>query len=68
MRNYPSPFFTKNDSTGANLQNNLPELHELLHGFFDQIRLNVIVSEKKVMDFDREDLQIAGQRQVDLRV
>ena len=60
-------FFVKDDSTRVNLQNNLPELHELLHGFFDQIRLNVIVSEKKVMDFDREDLQIAGQRRVDLK-
>jgi hypothetical protein len=61
-------FFVKDDSNRADIQNNLPELHELLHGFFDQIRLNVIVSEKKVMDFDREDLQIAGQRRVDLRV
>ena len=61
-------FFVKDDSTRVNLQNNLPELHELLHGFFDQIRLNVIVSEKKVMDFDREDLLVAGDRKVDLRV
>ena len=61
-------FFVKDDTTRVNLQNNLPELRELLHGFFDQIRLNVIVSEKKVMDFDREDLQIAGQRRVDLRI
>ena len=61
-------FFVKDDSTRVNLQYNLPELHELLHGFFDQIRLNVIVSEKKVTDFDREDLQITGDRRVDLRV
>jgi hypothetical protein len=61
-------FFVKDDSTRVNLQNNLPELRELLHGFFDQIRLNVIVSKKKVMDFDREDLLVAGDRKVDLRV
>ncbi len=61
-------FFVKDDSTRVNLQNNLPELRELLHGFFDQIRLDVIVSKKKVMDFDREDLQIGGQKRVDLRV
>ena len=61
-------FFVKDDSTKLNLQNHLPELHELLHGFFDQIRLNVTVSEKKVTNFDHEDLQIAGQRRVDLRV
>jgi hypothetical protein len=58
----------KDDSTKVNLQNHLPELHELLHGFFDQTRLNVTVSEKKVTNFDREDLQIAGQRRVDLRI
>jgi hypothetical protein len=61
-------FFVKDDSTRVNLQNNLPELRELLHGFFGQIRLDVIVSKKKVMDFDREDLQITDQRRVDLRV
>ena len=61
-------FFVKDDSTSVNLQNNLPELHGLLHGFFDQIRLNVVISEKKVTNFDHEDLQIAGQRRVDLRV
>jgi hypothetical protein len=61
-------FFVKDDSTSVNIQNNLPELHELLHGFFDQIRLNVIISEKKVTNFDHEDLQIEGQRRVDLRV
>jgi len=61
-------FFVKDDSTRVNLQNNLPELRELLHGFFGQIRLDVIVSKKKVMDFDREDLLVAGDRKVDLRV
>ena len=61
-------FFVKDDSTKLNLQNHLPELHELLYGFFDQIRLNVTVSDKKVTNFDHEDLQIAGQRRVDLRV
>jgi hypothetical protein len=61
-------FFVKDDSTRVNLQNNLPELHERLHGFFDQIRLNVIVSEKKVTNFDHEDHQIAGKRRVDLRI
>ena len=68
MKQLSINFFVKDDSTRVNLQNNIPELHELLHGFFDQIRLNVIVSEKKVMDFDREDLLFAGDRKVDLRV
>ena len=61
-------FFVEDNGTKADLQEKLFELHELLQGSFDLIRLNVVVSEKKVKDFDREDLQIAGQGRVDLRV
>ena len=61
-------FFVKEDSVKIKLQENFPELQELLHGFFNQILLKVIVSEKKVTDFDREDLQFAGDRRVDLRI
>ena len=61
-------FFVKDNSAKVSIQENLPELQGLLHGFFDQILLKAIVSDKKVMDFDREDLQVAGDRQVDLRI
>jgi hypothetical protein len=61
-------FFVKDNLSKVNIQENLPELQGLLHGFFDQILLKAIVSKKKVMDFDREDLQVAGDRQVDLRI
>ena len=61
-------FFVKDDATKVDLQENLIELQELLHETFEQIRLNVIVSKKKVMDFDSEDLQITDDRRVDLRV
>ena len=61
-------FFVKDNVTKVNLQEKLFELHELLQGSFDQIRLNVVVSEKKIKDFDTEDLQMAGDRRVDLRV
>ncbi len=61
-------FFVKEDPAKIKLQENFPELQELLHGFFNQILLRVIVSEKKVTDFDREDLKFAGDRRVDLRI
>ncbi len=61
-------FFVKEDPVKAKIQENFLELQELLHGFFNQLRLKVNVSEKKVTDFDREDFQGAGDRQVDLRV
>ena len=40
----------------------------MLHVFFNQIGLKVSVSEKKVIDFDHEDFQVNGDKQVDLRV
>ena len=61
-------FFVTKDSVKVKIQENFLELQELLHGFFNQIRVKVIVSEKKVTDFDREDFQVTGDRQVDLRV
>jgi hypothetical protein len=61
-------FFVKEDSVKVKIQENFLDLQELLHGFFNQILLKVIVSEKKVTDFDHEDLQVTGDRQVDLRV
>ena len=61
-------FFVKDDATKTDLQEKLGELHEFLQGSFDQIRLNVVVSKKKVKDFDSEDLQITRDRRVDLRV
>ena len=61
-------FFVKEESVKVKIQENFLELQELLHGFFNQILLKVIVSEKKVTDFDREDFQVSGDRQVDLRI
>ncbi len=61
-------FFVKEDPVKAKIQENFLELQELLHGFFNQLQLKVNVSEKKVTDFDREDFQGAGDRQVNLRV
>ena len=61
-------FFVKEDSVKVKIQENFLELQELLQVFFNQILLKVIVSEKKVTDFDHEDLQISGDRRVDLRI
>ena len=61
-------FFVKEESVKAKIQKNFLELQKLLHGFFNQILLKVIVSEKKVADFDHEDRQVSGDSRVDLRV
>jgi hypothetical protein len=61
-------FFVKENLVKVKIQKNFLELQELLHAFFNQILLKVIVSEKKVTDFDHEDFEITGDRQVDLRI
>jgi len=61
-------FFVKEESVKSKIQKNFLELQKLLHGFFNQILLKVIVSEKKVADFDHEDRQVSGDSRVDLRV
>ena len=61
-------FFVKNSSTKIKIQENIPDLQEFLNPFFDQTLLRVIVSEKKIKDFDHEDLQTTSDRRVDLRI
>ena len=61
-------FFVTKPSTQIRIQENYSELRELLDSLFDQIQLKIKVSETKVRDFDRPIVQIAGDRQVDLRI
>jgi len=61
-------FFVTEPSTKIKIQENYTELQELLYNLFDQIQLKIKVSETKVRDFDRPIVQIAGDRQVDLRI
>ena len=61
-------FFVTEPSTKIKIQENYTELRELLYNLFDLIQLKIKVSETKVRDFDRPIVQIAGDRQVDLRI
>jgi len=61
-------FFVTESSTQIKIQENYSELRELLDSLFDQIQLKIKVSETKVRDFDRPIVQIANDRQVDLRI
>ena len=61
-------FYVTEPSARAAIQENYQELHDLLHGLFDQIQLKVNVSEKRVKDFDRPDIHMAGNQKVDLRI
>lgn len=61
-------FYVKDQPIKTKLQEQYFELQELLAPFFDQLFLRVMVSPKKIKDFDHEEIQVAGDRRVDLRI
>ena len=61
-------FFVKDPSVETRIREKFPDLQELLNPFFNHILLEVMVSEKKIKDFEHEDLQIDPDGRVDLRV
>jgi len=61
-------FYVTEPSAMIEIKENYRELETLLHDLFDQIQLKVKVSRKRVEDFDRPDVQRAGDRTVDLRI
>jgi len=61
-------FIVKDRHTKTELREHCSELQELLKPFFDQLSLRIVVSEKKIKAFDREDINIAGDKRVDLRI
>jgi hypothetical protein len=61
-------FFVKDQSTKTKIQENCLDLQELLNPFFNQILVRVIVSEKKIKNFDHEDVQTTSDRKVDVLI
>ena len=61
-------FFVKTEMARLKIQHYQTDLQHLLSPFFDQTVLRVVISEKKIDDFEREDIWIANDRRVDLRI
>ena len=61
-------FFVTEPLTKVKIQDNFQELDDLLGGLFDHIHLKVHVSAQRVRDFDRAEIQMAGNQQVDIRI
>lgn len=61
-------FFVKDPTTRTKIQENCLDLQEILNPFFNQILVRVIVSERKIKDFDREDIQNTSDRKVDVLI
>jgi hypothetical protein len=61
-------FYVTKPAASIEIHKNYQELHDLIDHLFDQVQLTVKVSEKRVKDFDRPDIQTAGSQRVDLRI
>lgn len=61
-------FFVKNHNIRDRIETGLGEIREPLDGMFDYLVLKVYVSEKKITQFDTEDLEMPGSRILDVKV
>ena len=61
-------FFVKDQTARSRILKYQTDLQHLLNPFFNQTLLRVVISEKKIDDFEQEDAQIANDRRVDLRI
>lgn len=61
-------FFVKSQLAYRKIMQYQMDIQQLLNPLFNQTVLRVVVSERKIDDFEREDVQIAGEQRVDLRV
>ncbi|UCF95372.1 MAG: hypothetical protein JSW39_14885 [Desulfobacterales bacterium] len=67
-KNLTITFFVKNAETQKVVEANFPVLTPQLNHHFNNLMLRAVVSENKILEFDREDRSLAGDRRVDLRV
>lgn len=70
QKNLNITFFVKNHQVREKIQSHVPEVKENLEDWFDYLVLKVIVSERKITEFDTEDLdiQVVTRRMVDVKV
>jgi hypothetical protein len=61
-------FFVKNEVNKNLFENHFEEIRESLNPLFDYLVLKAIVSEQKIQEFHHEELDLAGDRQIDLRI
>jgi len=61
-------FFVKNQSIKTKIKEDYQELQKLLSPFFNQTLMRVIVSGKKIKEFDHEDVASTSDRRVDVRI
>ena len=61
-------FFVKDEVNKKQFENHFEEIRESLDSLFDYLVLKAVVSEQKIQEFHREELDLGGDRQIDLRI
>ena len=61
-------FFVKDEVNKKQFENHFEEIRESLDSLFDYLVLKAVVSEQKIQEFHREELDLEGDRQIDLRI
>jgi hypothetical protein len=61
-------FFVKNDASKTYFERHYKDIREPLDSMFNYLVLKTVVSEKKIEEFQHADLEVDGDRQIDLRI
>ncbi|MGD2187196.1 MAG: hypothetical protein PVI71_13785 [Desulfobacterales bacterium] len=61
-------FFVNDDTRKIQFEEHLDEISSQLDPLFDYLIIKTVVSEKKIQDFHREDLDLGSDKQIDLRI
>ena len=61
-------FFVNDDTRKVKIEEHLEEISVQLDPLFDSLSFKTVVSQKKIRDFHREDLDLVSDKQIDLRI
>jgi hypothetical protein len=61
-------FFVPDGPTKRKFEDHCPSIKQSLHHLFDQVFLKLVVSRKKIVAFEREDLTDAVDKRINLRI
>jgi hypothetical protein len=61
-------FFVKEATVKAAIETEHHRIGEMLGDIFNTVAVSVVVNEKKIAEFDGEDLTFPNRRQVDLSI
>ena len=61
-------FFVNDSTRKTTFEEHIEEISDQLDSLFDSLIIKAVVSQKKIKDFHREDLDLGSDKQIDLRI